>query len=218
MAKVKRVRDYQQEYKNRIARAEQLAKLSGQTISKSVARGHARANVEADISLKHLRKQGVTTSSTSSTINKTKAVITRMAKGESLTAATKAEKITPKAFKKYAASIDGIKTTTHGNTKRITIKKRYWTVVTSDGVIHDDVLMDALNASTISKYWHTVSESTASDHNHLKIFTPNTVTDLFGNEYALLLDYDELLALNMVADDANGDKRPINNPKYSTDG
>jgi hypothetical protein len=78
--------------------------------------------------------------------------------------------------------------------------------------------MDALNASTISKYWHTVSESTASDHNHLKIFTPNTVTDLFGNEYALLLDYDELLALNMVADDANGDKRPINNPKYSTDG
>jgi hypothetical protein len=192
--KVKRPRDYKAEYAARIARAEALAAKSGVTITRSQARGHARTD-KSEASIKSLQKQGVITTATTSTLSKYDAVVKRMNAGESLTAATKAERMSPATFKKAALKNDILAY----HNKKIVLHKREFRIITSDSVIHNDVPLDRQNASTAGRYWDAIAKSQADSGERLATFTPPFVDDIFGNRYELLLDYEKLAALEQVA-------------------
>lgn len=209
----KRVRDYKQEYVNRIKRAEVLARMAGITISRSQARGHARPHAK-EAPMRKLQGLGVIPRNTTSTLKKYAAVIKLLAKGESLTAASRKSKTTTNTIKRIGLGRGDLSTI---GERHVRLVYRAFKIYTKDGVIHDAVQVDKRTSSIVGKYLNLVRDAHASEWNRRKLaaFKPKTINDVFGKRYQLATDYGTLLL--MGAFDGGGDGKQVEDVVYRTD-
>ena len=187
-------------YAARIKRGKLLAKEAGIPFSLSQIRGHAKPG-EKSIKAIRAEKQIVTRAST---LNKYAAVMKRLAGGQSLAAATRAEKTTTRTVLNIGAR--------RGDFTGKIFNDRYFTVYTANGIIHESVQVDKTTASILGKYHELVKKAHKSDagKKELLTFKPRTIKDLHGKEYKLALKYETLAFMgvgvkgkNTEADDAS---------------
>lgn len=182
----KPVKQYSPAYAQRLKRAALIEKLTGVKLTRAQVRGHARVD---EPTVSKLKRAGALPTNTANTLKKYAAVVKRLAKGESLTAATRAEKTTAKTMKRLGSQRDDIAGTS--------LKYRSFRVYTSGGITHEAVQVDKRTASIVGRYLNLVSASHKhKDKRHeLAKFTPKTITDVFGNKYTFATKYETLVLM-----------------------
>lgn len=206
----KPIKQYSPAYAQRLKRALMIEKLTGVTLTRAQVRGHARVN---EVSVSKLKREGALPSNTTPTLKKYAAVVKRLANGESLTAATRAEKTTAKTIKRIGTHRDDITGTT--------LKYRVFRVYTSGGITHNSVQVDKRTASIVGRYLNLVgtSHKHLDKRNELAKFTPKTVTDVFGNKYTLATKYETLVLMGVFDeyDEQGENKRDTPEVVYRTE-
>lgn len=185
----KRVRDYAKEYASRIKRAKELEKLTGVKISRAQARGHARTHANEE-SIAVLQGIGALPKNRTTTLKRYASVMKNLASGKSLTASTRAAKTTNKTFKKLALQRDDISPSGK-------LVSRYFTVYTSNGVIHESVRVDKRTASILGTYLNLVKDAYGKPGMRVQLsrFKPKTITDIHGNKYTLATKFEVLMLM-----------------------
>lgn len=203
-------KQYTPAYAKRLQRAALIEKLTGVKLTRAQVRGHARVD---EPTVSKLKRAGALPTNTANTLKKYAAVIKRLASGESLTAATRAEKTTPKTIKRMGTHRDDITGTT--------LKYRAFKVYTSGGITHEAVQVDKRTASIIGRYLNLVgaSHKTIGKRRELAKFTPKTITDVFGNKYTLATKYETLVLMGVLDeyDEQSENKRDTPEVVYRTE-
>ena len=151
-----------------------------------------------------------------STIAKFYRVVKRLATGESLTAATRAEHLSPATAwrlneergvvsKRYRTGKRGKKSVLSGYTLSYAGTATFWT---SDEVRHDAVSLDRKNLRLLAQYQNAQKQALETgDEQRLRAYANTPIYDLHGNVYHLLTDLNALYALHdaLLDDDVDWD-------------
>jgi hypothetical protein len=187
-------RDFAAEYALRRARA------AARGLSIAQARGHAPAGR----GILSLRRAGLITTiggGPEPTRLKYYRVADRLARGESLTRAARAEGTTPRTVKRYnvtgrlfqplyryrdgqPATIRGYQVEQPGSTP----------ILTSTGQMIEAPAVDAQTASLLGRYWNAVDKAEHGDDRDLQVFRHVVITTRDGRSYRLLTDVNAIRA------------------------
>jgi hypothetical protein len=185
-------RDFATEY------AERKARATARGLTTAQARGHAPKGA----SITALRRAGFITTTgpgPAPTLQKYYRVVERLARGESLTKAARAEGTTPATVKRYNAERtlfhpiyryrDGRPSTVRG----YQIEQPGSTpILTSDGMIIPAPVVDAMTASTLGRYWNAVDMALKGDDRDLRRFRHLVIHTRDGQHHRLLTDANAL--------------------------
>jgi hypothetical protein len=181
-------RDFAAEYAARKARA------TARGLTTAQARGHAPQGT----SIVHLRRAGFITTTGGGpdpTLQKYYRVVERLAHGESLTRAARAERTTPRTVKQYNAERSlfhplyryrgGTPTTVRGYEVE---QPGSTPILTAEGVLITTPAVDAKTASMLGQYWNAVDKALKGDDTDLRRFRHTVVPTRDGQHYRLLTD------------------------------
>ncbi|WP_394808648.1 hypothetical protein [Nitrosomonas sp.] len=185
-------RNYQAEYQRR----RQLGKERGLSIAQ--ARGHARKS-EAKIS--ELKRSGIIDRTRKSTLGRYYQAINGIASGKSLSKASKEVRISIDTIRK----LDTERNTLHRlNNHEWEIKSSAsFPILTKEGQLFNDVLLDRKNARIVGQYWNAAHNAYLGDTSAITTFANIVVFDLFGNQYSLLTTVDDLISIMEQMNDAD---------------
>src|SRR5260221_4192730 len=150
-----RGRDYAAEY---VARTQRAA-------ARGLSVPQARGNATPGRSINALRRAGQVTSTgggmPDTTLAKYYRVVQRLAHGESLSSAAKAERTSPETVKRYNQERELFhpvprftRAGTPSGVRSYRVEQRTFTLLARDGTLHPRVPVDAKNASLLGRYWN----------------------------------------------------------------
>jgi hypothetical protein len=148
------------------------------------------------------------------TLDRYYGVVGRLARGERLTRAARAEGTSPTTVwrlnreravigKSYRPGARGPR----GAVDRYVVRYRgHATFWTPDGAQHDHVALDAMNVSLVGRYFNAVKKALdTGDDRVLRAFADAVVYDLHGRTYRLLTDLNALYQIHYAQLDADVD-------------
>jgi hypothetical protein len=182
-----RPRNYQQEYRRRKA----LGAERGLTLRQ--ARGHPRLG---EPGIRTLRQGGPLPGDRDPALIRYYRVVARLAKGESLRTAIPAEHISPALVHRMNEErvLFGYTYRT-GNRGQPNVFNGLWVrhharmpILTTDGVLHQQVALDKKSASEVGTYWNAVDAARQGKPEGLAAFHGRVIYDDSGRVYRLLTD------------------------------
>jgi hypothetical protein len=201
--KLSKKRDYKAEYQRR----RELGNERGLSIAQ--ARGHARKD-EAKIS--ELKRSGIIDHTRKPTLERYYQAINGMASGKSFTQAAKNAHISIATIKKLDAERHTL----------YRLNKRQWEIKSSatfpilnkEGKLFKEIPLDRKNSRIIGQYWNAAHSAYLGDTSALSAFTNTVVFDLYGNQYHLLTQVDDLISIMEQIGDAD---REANERMFSSE-
>jgi hypothetical protein len=195
-----RRRDYRAEY----ARRKALGEARG--LSLPQARGHARPG---EPGVRALTAGGTFAPVREATLARYYRVVARLAHGESLTAAARAERIAPRTVwrlnegrhllgKTYRPGAAGRPDRFAG------YQVQYWArlpIRAADGTLRQHVPVDQHNASLLGRYWNAVQRALEGRVDALRPFAHVVIHDAHGARYRLLVDVNALYYFDRAMSD-----------------
>ena len=187
-------RDFAAEYAARKARG--LAR----GLTTRQARGHAPTGKSIAV----LRRAGFVTTTgggPDATLQKYYRVVERLAHGERLRTAARAEHIAPGTVKRYNAERGLFQPLYHYREGRPTTVRGYQVeqpgstpILTADGQIITAPAVDTKTASTLGRYWNAVEKALKGDERALEPFRHTVIHTRDGQHYRLLTDTNAIRA------------------------
>ncbi|SEF99491.1 hypothetical protein [Nitrosomonas ureae] len=185
-------RNYQAEYQRR----RQLGIERGLSIAQ--ARGHAR---KSESKISELKRSGIIDRTRKSTLERYYQAINGIASGKSLSKASKEARISLGTIRK----LDIERNTLHflNNHKWEIKSSASFPILTKDGKLFKEVLLDRKNARIVGQYWNAAHNAYLGDTSAITTFSNIVVFDLFGNQYSLLTIVDDLISIMEQMNDAD---------------
>ncbi len=128
-------------------------------------------------------------------------VVQRLAHGESLSSAAKAERTSPETVKRYNQERELFhpvprftRAGTPSGVRSYRVEQRTFTLLARDGTLHPRVPVDAKNASLLGRYWNAVDAAQKGDERALRSFEHVVIHDTHGHTYRLLTDVNAIRA------------------------
>jgi hypothetical protein len=181
-------RDYTAEYAARKARG----------VARGLTTAQARGHPPAGQGIAALRRAGLITtvgSGPDPTLQAYYRVVDRLARGESLSQATRAEHTTPRTVKAYNAERRLFQPLYRYRDGRPTAVRGYQIeqpgstpILTSSGQLISAPAVDAKVASMLGRYWNAVDKSLRGDNTELQQFRHTVIPTRDGQHYRLLTD------------------------------
>ncbi|SFF01664.1 hypothetical protein [Nitrosomonas sp. Nm166] len=188
-------RDYKAEYQRR----RQLAEERGLSIAQ--ARGHAR---KEETKVSELKRSGLIGSTRTTTVERFYQVIKGVSSGKSLSQAAKDARISVATIKKLDLERNILHRISDSKSKRWeTLSRARFPILTKDGKLFKDILLDFKNASIVGDYWNATSKARMGNASALDVFAHTTVFDMNGNQYRLLTSVDDLISIFEQMSDAD---------------
>jgi hypothetical protein len=187
-------RDFAAEYAARKARA----------VARGLTTPQARGHASLGKSIAALRRAGFITTISGepdATLQKYYRVVDRLAHGERLRTAARAEHIAPGTVKRYNAERGLFQPLYHYREGRPTTVRGYQVeqpgstpILTADGQIITAPAVDTKTASMLGRYWNAVEKALKGDERELQSFRHTVIHTRDGQHYRLLTDTNAIRA------------------------